>query len=514
MNNFMSPQGSTQQHGTVFPGNVAGPAYLPISIATASDEVLRLNGNVAYMQVCLRLGAVEKEKEGLSTELTALKVKYELLQETIDKLIEKIPPPPPLQPNGLPQLPPKVPPLHEKDYPLIRFWRLKTYQAFLDEQKGETNGLATSKPKRGRPRKISDADDDDDTPSRHPYLEDEDGSPVSQEELWNISRFSKKCLKTLLKAELAPEKWGAIDDLAEDYFEIRMTNEFKVFQTCEGGWKLKTYITKMYPSWARHNHPAKVAKKRKQEPIENEISITPKRLRTDSPKPFLDTTNLFCFNQENEKRDEAIIEEAKPRAHSQEPEQEHVRSPEPEARASLEPITNPLDDLYETIDLRAPVHLPSDQEERSPEQKDQHMEEPKHDQEQDHPQHQQDHPQHEDQPQHEQDKPQHEDQLQHEQDQPPQHQQDQPQSKQELSGTIAKALRLATPGTSLTQKSVCMRNWIAKDPENNRLMVDFEAYYAKVPKDARLKQLEEAKAAKKVVVKKSGSGSTKNKKAS
>ncbi|PBK84278.1 hypothetical protein ARMGADRAFT_1088517 [Armillaria gallica] len=384
------------------------------------------------MQVCLHLGAIEKEKEtiekekeGLSMELTALKIKYDLLQETIDKLIEKIPLLPPLQPNGLPRLPPRVPPLLEKDYPLICFWKLKMYQAFLDEQKGETNGLATSRPKCGRPHNISDADNDDDTLSRHPYLEDEDGSPVLQEELWNISRFSKKCLKTLLKAELVPEKWGAIDDLAEDYFEICMTNEFKVFQTCDGRWKLKTYITKMYPSWAQHNHPAKVAKKRKQEPINNEISITPKRLWTNSPKPFLDTTNLFHFDQENEKCDETAIEEAKPWAHSQEPEQEHAQILEPEAHGSLKPIMNPLDDLYETIDSQVPVHLPSDQEECSPEQKDQQMEEPKHNQEQNQPQYE---------------------------DQPPQHQQDQPQSKQELSGTIAKALRLAMPGTSLTQK--------------------------------------------------------------
>ncbi|KAK0472854.1 hypothetical protein IW261DRAFT_1570436 [Armillaria novae-zelandiae] len=484
-------------------GNGVNLAYMPISIATASDEVLRLNGDIAYMQVCLRLGAVEREKEAIekekeeqSMELTALKMKYDLLQETIDKLIKKILLPPLLQSNGLPQPLPRAPPLSEKDYPCIRFWKLKTYHAFLDEQKGKTNGLATSKPKRGRPQKVSDADDDDDSPSRHPYLEDDDGNP--------------KCLKTLLKAGLAPEKWGAIDNDAEDYFDICMTNEFKVFQTCDGGWKLKMYITKMYPSWALHNHPAKaLVKKQKQDPFEDNALIAPKHLWTSTPEPFLDTTNLFHLDEANEKCDEVssetISEDAKPWATSQEPKQVHGENPVAEAHASLKPITDPLDDLYEVIDAQAPVHLPSDQEVHSPAQKDQQMEEPKPDQEQDQPQCKQDNLQHN------QGNPQHKlDQPQHEQDRS-QYERNQPQSNLEASGTITKALQLATPGASLTQKSVSMCIWIAKDPQNNRLKVDFEAYYTKIPKDTRLKLLEEAKAAKKVADKKSKSSSTKNK---
>ncbi|KAK0472586.1 hypothetical protein IW261DRAFT_1570674 [Armillaria novae-zelandiae] len=414
-------------------GNGVNLAYMPISKATASDEVLRLNGNIAYMQVCLRLGAVkrekeaiEKEKEEQSMELTALKMKYDLLQETIDKLIEKIPPPPLLQSNGLPQPLPRAPPLSKKDYPCIRFWKLKMYHAFLDEQKGETNGLATSKPK-----------------------------------------TMMKCLKTLLKAGLAPEKWGAIDNDAEDYFDIRMTNEFKVFQTCNGGWKLKMYITKMYPSWACHNHPAKaLVKKRKQDPFEDDALIAPKRLRTSMPEPFLDTTNLFHLDEANEKCDEVssetISEDAKPWATSQEPKQAHGENPVAEAHASLKPITDPLRTSSSAFEVRSPA------------QKDQQMEEPKPDQEQDQPQRKQDN-------------------LQHNHGNP-QHKLDQPQHEQDRS----------------QYKSVSMRIWIAKDPQNNCLKVNFEAYYAKIPKDTRLKLLEEAKAAKKVADKKSKSSSTKS----
>jgi hypothetical protein len=61
-----------------------------------------------------------------------------------------------------------------QDYPNVRYWMEKAYDEYLKAENGDTDGLATRKPRRGRPLNNDEEDND-----KHPYLEDHEGIPVN-----------------------------------------------------------------------------------------------------------------------------------------------------------------------------------------------------------------------------------------------------------------------------------------------------------------------------------------------
>ncbi|KAK0192376.1 hypothetical protein F5146DRAFT_999579 [Armillaria mellea] len=202
----------------------------------ATSETLIGSGNTAYMQLRLHLNSLERERG------TIVEEKNQLRKELIAVAAREV-----LQ---LPQLPQAVAPLESKEYPNVKFWQQKAYQAFIDKAKSEMDGMAHSKPKQGCLKKIQDDDDDDDSPSRHPYLKHSDGSSVTHDNI-------------LKQAHLLSVWWGDVDSDAEDYVTITMTNKFEVFQLCDAGWKLWLYIMKTYSSWSCYHHPTKIAAKDK-----------------------------------------------------------------------------------------------------------------------------------------------------------------------------------------------------------------------------------------------------------
>jgi hypothetical protein len=141
------------------------------------------------------------------------------------------------------------PPLDPKDYPLVRFWTIKSFDAYCDEIRGETDGLATQQKRRGRRRKSEISED------RYPYLENRDGSVVPREVLIKVGQKARRVWQGLSDASIAPPSWGKATEAAYTYFNAEMLNdpEFTFFRYCEGNWKIKRWATKAYSSWA-HNH--------------------------------------------------------------------------------------------------------------------------------------------------------------------------------------------------------------------------------------------------------------------
>ncbi|PBK94768.1 hypothetical protein ARMGADRAFT_1029135 [Armillaria gallica] len=325
-----------------------------------TSETLIGSGNTAYMQLCLHVNGLERErdiivegKNQLKKDLIAVAAREEVLQDTINKLIIKILPPPPLQPNGLPQLPQAAAPMESKDYPDINFWQQKAYQAFLDKAKGET-----------------DDKDDDGSPIRHPYLEHSDGTSVTHDDLWHIGYALKKQWKILKQADLLPVRWGDVDSDAEDYMTITMTNKFE------------TTLNQRY------------------------MTITARYLVLTWHKIFK-VPNLF----------------------------------------------DPLDDIYNGMDLSSNRHslnfmtvIEADQRVTP---------------------------------------------LEDEQDKPMTTEMQPPTVEPTASTTkktrVPKTLEVVAPGENITKQNIIMRFWMALDPMNNWLKVDFDAYFAKMPKEEKTK---------------------------
>jgi hypothetical protein len=139
---------------------------------------------------------------------------------------------------------PDPPSLLSEDYPLVRFWRRTAYDQFLKRGNGETDGLATTKPRRGRPS-------NDEGSEKHPYLETKDGTPVDSIRLRTIGDRTRQHFTTFQNAKVAPPSWGQLDHDCFSYFRIEMYTEFEEFRYCEDHWKLNFWAQRKYTSWSQ-----------------------------------------------------------------------------------------------------------------------------------------------------------------------------------------------------------------------------------------------------------------------
>jgi hypothetical protein len=203
----------------------------------------------------------------------------------VDKLIQKIPesgststhsssltskdPPPPLDP---------------RNYRHVRFWTAKSFDEYIGNLVGETDGLATRQKRRGRRMK---SDEEEDT---HPYLETVDGMSVPRHILAKVGQKARRLWQALNTAGLAPASWGKASEIAYTYFHGEMLNEpeFEFFRYCEGNWKIKRWTTKAYASW-KHNHI-------KQDDIEEAKTLIPKKRKLK----LLDNPTLLQIGSDNE----------------------------------------------------------------------------------------------------------------------------------------------------------------------------------------------------------------------
>ncbi|KAI9435356.1 hypothetical protein H4582DRAFT_2171276 [Lactarius indigo] len=150
------------------------------------------------------------------------------------------------------------------DYPTVVQWTKKDFRCMSakkgNAKRGETDGNATSarqKGKRGRPRKDKDPNKDpnDDIHVAHPYLENEDGTPVDADVIADMSRKARMLWATLDEDGMAPPTWGGITMKAWEWYSRMMladkAHDFLLL--CDDGeWKLWEWSTRSYPSWHRN----------------------------------------------------------------------------------------------------------------------------------------------------------------------------------------------------------------------------------------------------------------------
>ena len=140
------------------------------------------------------------------------------------------------------------PPLDPKDYLKIWFWTAKSFKAYQNNQKGETDGLAT------QPKRRSWHQRDENNKDCHPYLKNTDGTPVPSDVIAKIGQKARRVWHTLHATSLAPPSWGKANKTAHSYYISKMLNvpEFKSLRYCEGNWKIEWWTTKSYPSFVQN----------------------------------------------------------------------------------------------------------------------------------------------------------------------------------------------------------------------------------------------------------------------
>ncbi|KAH8979543.1 hypothetical protein EDB92DRAFT_2107530 [Lactarius akahatsu] len=275
------------QFGTANPGSNTHGGYSPdLSevISNASAKALEVNGHFIRIKMIAdqRTAEIEKlqetltsktkENDQLTKENDHLNVEVKTLKEALGLFAKdyhnrqggtsgvflNITP-------EILDLPPKQALRIRTDNTGVVYWLRKEYHRAAQKQnRGETDGNATSvqaKRKPGHPPRDSEDEEDH---SAHFYLENQDGTPVDKSVIAEMSRKARMLWRTLDKNGLAPETFGKISAKAWDYFSrtILADKAHEFLLLCvDGEWKLREWSTKSYPSWYRNRHlPVKTEK--------------------------------------------------------------------------------------------------------------------------------------------------------------------------------------------------------------------------------------------------------------
>ncbi|KIK93747.1 hypothetical protein PAXRUDRAFT_144374, partial [Paxillus rubicundulus Ve08.2h10] len=84
-----------------------------------------------------------------------------------------------------------------------------------------------------------------------PYLEDEDGQPISASELAEIRKTLRTGWHELVDRRLAPQSWGQLSASGCKIFHSLVESTHPIFKLGESGWKLNKLVTNDYASWKR-----------------------------------------------------------------------------------------------------------------------------------------------------------------------------------------------------------------------------------------------------------------------
>ncbi|KAG1797245.1 hypothetical protein EV424DRAFT_1546678 [Suillus variegatus] len=115
-------------------------------------------------------------------------------------------------------------------HPKVRFWLRSDYDRWLDNPMAQrTNG------NRGTA----------------PYLEDENGSPISSATLKSIRRGCRGVWAELVVKKLAPPTWARLCATGQKLVRTFMEKEFPIFRLDMDGWKLSLLCTTDYPNWRK-----------------------------------------------------------------------------------------------------------------------------------------------------------------------------------------------------------------------------------------------------------------------
>lgn len=121
------------------------------------------------------------------------------------------------------------PPLERKDFPNVRFWTVKEWNAYkaTRQQNNETT------------RKLA-------------FITASSGGPVTNEYLEQMSETARTLFNELHAHGLAPPTWKAKSLTASDFFSNHMVLKFPELRWCEGGsWKAEAFAVARYPDCSR-----------------------------------------------------------------------------------------------------------------------------------------------------------------------------------------------------------------------------------------------------------------------
>lgn len=117
-----------------------------------------------------------------------------------------------------------------KSHPNIRFWHRVDYDSWLDSP-------AAKRAQRGTV----------------PFLEDEDGQPITAKMLKAIREGCRAAWAELVVRDIAPSTWARLCSTGNLVVRQMMERDFPIFRLDSDGWKLKLLCTNDYPNW-RKNH--------------------------------------------------------------------------------------------------------------------------------------------------------------------------------------------------------------------------------------------------------------------
>lgn len=115
-------------------------------------------------------------------------------------------------------------------HPKIRFWTNDDFLGWLDSPDG----------RRADRGKV-------------PYLEDENGDPLTDPIVKSIRKLLRGAWAELVRRKLAPKMWGKATATARQIVHTLMENSHPLFKFADDGWKLDYLMSTSYSAW-RRNH--------------------------------------------------------------------------------------------------------------------------------------------------------------------------------------------------------------------------------------------------------------------
>ncbi|KAM6489219.1 hypothetical protein JOM56_015389 [Amanita muscaria] len=292
---WQMPHMMDTRHQTAYPSRDYSSPEVQELIANAPTHLLA--HNMHYMRQIRRLEQFEEEKCGWERErhtleqniaaLTSRCQTYQEVNQNLTRAQEH------LAISGssshFRSLASKPPALEHDNYPNIRFWTHKLYTKEKRRIAGETDGLATSKKKPGR-KKFNSEGDALTEAATHPYLQNEDGSLVSPEQLGVMSQKARRIWIAFKKTGEAPATWGQISTDLHDYYVREMVSDprYIFLRYCnDGEWKLLEWTRKSYSSWTLSNGLRE--KKSKKSSLDDPDLI---KMTSNETTPFLPTEEM------------------------------------------------------------------------------------------------------------------------------------------------------------------------------------------------------------------------------
>jgi len=139
---------------------------------------------------------------------------------------------------------PKLPPLSQGEYPMVRFWERKVWKSIAGAKK-DTSEVESKGSSRGGTRSSKGEN------VMMLYIEDANGSPIDSNIASGMRDFARCIWRSLYERGIAPESWGKATKEVRDEFCREMETEYFVLRLCDNHWKANALATTIYSQWYR-----------------------------------------------------------------------------------------------------------------------------------------------------------------------------------------------------------------------------------------------------------------------